>query len=737
MPANERLVAISTPLGDEDLVLRKAEIHEELGRPFTIEAELLSEYEDISLDDILGQSVTIRLETEGESRFFNGIVTEFFQKENIDRTSCYGAIIRPWLWLLSLSENCRVFQEKTYPEIIKAVFDELGFSDHEDQLSGTYTAQEYVVQYNESDFNFVSRIMEQEGIYYYFSHTNGKHSLVLVDDNSVLPDCGDVPYHDVEEDGYQVNLEGIMKWENYRKLRTGGIGLSDFDFTTPYKALDALTADPKTATLAALKKFNYPGKYLERSKGTDYTKMLMEKENVNYDEKSCEGNFRTLFAGSNFTLIDHHRDDQNDNYLIAKFTCSLKSNEYISSSNGDKSELFTCKFTAIPANVVYRPQMTANKPKMTGPQTAMVVGKKGEEIWTDKYGRVKVLFHWDRYGTADEKSSCWIRVSQSWAGKGWGTMQIPRIGQEVLVDFLHGDPDQPIIIGSVYNGSAMPPYALPANATRSGFKTRSSKDGGGFNEFRIEDKKGEEQIFIHAEKNQDIRVKNDQYEWIGNELHINVEKNRFELVKENDHYVVEGDSLSGVTGDVHNNFDANLNQKTTADENYTIGGDRNQDIGGSESLKAATDIKLEAGGNYGVKGGKNIEIKGVKNINLDAGSTINIKAGSSFISIGPSGINIVGTSVNINSGGSAGPASPGAPSKPAEPDVAEKALEADNAEAPGKADLAKAKTVKTEKIKIKPVKATAYSPAAMVMKGAAENGTPFCEECEKAKANKK
>ena len=209
MPAYERLVAISTPLGDDELLLRKAKVHEELGRPFSIDIELISDDEDISLDDLLGQNVTIRLETDEESRFFNGIITEFFQKENIDRNACYGAVIRPWFWLLTLSENCRVFQEKAYPDIIKEVFDELGFSDYEDQLTGTYTPQEYVVQYNESDFNFVSRIMEQEGIYYYFSHTDGKHSLVMIDDCSVLPDIGEVPYNDVEEGGYEVDVEGI------------------------------------------------------------------------------------------------------------------------------------------------------------------------------------------------------------------------------------------------------------------------------------------------------------------------------------------------------------------------------------------------------------------------------------------------------------------------------------------------------------------------------------------------
>jgi type VI secretion system secreted protein VgrG len=679
MPAQERLVAISTPLGDDELLLRQAQVHEELGRPFTIDVELLSDDEDISLDDLLGQNVTIRLETEGDSRFFNGIVTEFFQKENIDRTACYGAIIKPWFWLLTLSENCRVFQEKTYPEIIKEVFNELGFSDHEDQLSGTYTAQEYVVQYNESDFNFVSRIMEQEGIYYYFNHTNGKHTLVMVDDNSVLPDCGDVPFHDVEEDGYKVDLEGIMKWENYRKLRTGGVSLSDFDFTTPSKALEAVTAEPKTASLAALKKFNYPGKYLERAKGTDYTKMLMEKENVNYDEKSCEGNFRTLFAGSNFSLIDHHRDDQNDDYLIAKFTCILKSDEYISSSNGEDSELFTCKFTAIPATVVYRPQISATKPKMTGPQTALVVGKKGEEIWTDKYGRVKVLFHWDRYGEADEKSSCWIRVSQTWAGKGWGAMQIPRIGQEVLVDFLYGDPDQPIIIGSVYNGSTMPPYTLPANATISGIKTRTSKGGSGFNELRMEDKKGEEQIFIHGEKNLDINIKNDCFETIGNDRHLIVKNDQVELVENNRSEEVKadhiekigkdrhldvlgkeakkiGDSLSlTVTGDVAEVFKANHSMQVTDDSyikgsnicieatdniTFKVGGTSISIDAGGVIIKTGSDIKLDAGAKIDLKSGADTKIDAGANANIKSGANADIKAGGIA--------SVKGSMVNIN-----------------------------------------------------------------------------------------
>ncbi len=623
MPAPKCLLAISTPLGEDVLLLRTAQVHEELGRPFSIDAELISDDEDILLDNLLGKNVTISLETDEETRYFNGIITEFFQKENIDRNACYGAVIKPWFWLLTLSENCRIFQEKSYPDIIKSVFDDLGFSDYEDQLTGTYTPQEYVVQYNESDFNFVSRIMEQEGIYYYFSHTDSKHALVMIDDNSVLPDNGEVPYNDIEDGGYDEDLEGIKKWENYRKLRTGGVSLTDFDFTTPSKKLDAVTADPKTGSISALQKFSYPGKYSERAKGTDYTRILMEKENVEYEEKACEGNFRTLFSGSQFTLVDHHRDDQNGSYLVTKFTCTLKSDAYISSSNEENTELYSCKFIAISSNVVYRPQITTTKPKMTGPQTAMVVGKSGEEIWTDKYGRVKVLFHWDRVGEGDEKSSCWIRVSQSWAGKSWGSIQIPRIGQEVLIDFLHGDPDQPIIIGSVYNGSSMPPFTLPANATMSGVKSRSSKGGGGFNEFSLEDKKGEEKIFIHGEKDQTIEIKNDCNETIGNDRQLTVKNDQIELIENN------------------------RTEEVKADHTEKIGKDRTLDIVGKEEKTVESTLSLTVTGdvtevfkaNYSMDVTDDIDVKGT-NISIEATTEITLTVGGSSIKIDASGITI-------------------------------------------------------------------------------------------------
>jgi type VI secretion system secreted protein VgrG len=642
MPTDNQLVAISTPLGDEKLLLRQAQINEELGQPFTMEVELLSDDENISLDDILGQNVTIRLETEDESRYFNGIVTEFFQKENIDRNACFGAVIKPWFWLLTLSENCRIFQEKTYPDIIKMVFDDLGFSDYEDQLTATYGLQEYVVQYNESDFNFVSRVMEQEGIYYYFIHINGKHTLVLADDSSVQPDIGDIPFYEKEESGYQVDLEGIIKWENYRKIRTGGVSLANFDFTLPSKNLNAVTSDPKTGSLSSLQKFNYPGKYTERDKGTRYTKILMEKENVHYDQKYAEGNFRTLYAGSQFALIDHHREDQNDNYLVVKFSCILKSDQYILSSDSQEVDLFTCNLTAIPANVSYRPQQAAVKPRITGPQTAIVVGKSGEEIWTDKYGRIKVMFHWDRDADADEKSSCWIRVSQSWAGKNWGSIQIPRIGQEVLVDFIHGDPDRPIVIGSVYNGSAMPPYDLPANATMSGVKSRSSKGGDGFNEIRFEDKKDEEQIFIHGQKNQDINIKNDCFETIGNDKHLVVKNDQVILVENNRSEEVKADHIEKIGKDRHLSVTGKEAKKVTADLALTVDGDVAEVFKKNHSMQVTEDSYIK---------GSNICIEATDNITLKVGgSSISIEAGGITIKTGSDIELDAGAKMDIKSG---------------------------------------------------------------------------------------
>jgi type VI secretion system secreted protein VgrG len=640
-----RLIAISTPLSEDELALYKAEIIEDLARPFTIDVELISENHNISLDDLMGKNVTIRLGTADDVRYFNGFVTEFHQLPNTDRYSRYGAMIRPWFWLLNLSENCRIFQDKSYPEIIQEVFDSLGFSDYEIKLTGTYQPQEYVVQFNESDFNFVTRLMEQEGIYYYFEHTDGKHTFVMADDSSILSDQGDILFYHPEDTSNQFNIEGISKWENYRKIKTGGIRLSDFDFETPSKNLEFVSTDPKTASLSSLEKFTYPGKYKERGMGTEYTRLLMEKENVSYETKIANSNVKTLFSGSHFSLKDHYRDDQNSQYLITHYRCNLQSDEFISSSNQENSEVFTSEFTAIPSSVVYRTQITATKPKMVGPQTAMVVGKAGEEIWTDKYGRVKVHFHWDRYGQADENSSCWIRVAQTWAGKNWGQIQIPRIGQEVLIDFLGGDPDRPIIIGSVYNGTSMPPYDLPANATQSGIKTRSTKGGNtsNFNELRFEDEKGKEELYMHAEKDYNSMVENCLSETIGNNKTTQVGASHSETIGANMQVTVGGSLTETVMINVAESVGAAMEltvgglyaesigaQKTESvggNKSESIGGNKSESIGKNRTLTVSDDHSDTIGNNRSLSVGKDNKetIAGKSAINIEKELSVNAK----------------------------------------------------------------------------------------------------------------
>lgn len=632
-----RLIAITTPLGDNELALYKAEINEELARPFSINVELVSENDNISLDDIMGQNVTIRLDTAGDVRFFNGYITEFHQLPNNDRYSRYGATIRPWLWLMDLSENCRIFQEQSYPDIIQLIFNDLGFSDYENKLTGTYQAQEYVVQFNESDFNFVTRLMEQEGIYYYFEHADGKHTLILADDSTTLPDSGDVEFHQQGGANDVTNIESITKWENYRKIVTGGIRLSDFDFETPSKNLEFVSTDPKTSLLSSVEKFNYPGKYKERGKGTEYVRLLMEKENVAYETKVAKSNVRTLFTGSHFTLKDHHRDDQNSEYLITQFRCNLSSDEYLSNANLDDSEVFSSEFTAIPSAVVYRPQVSATKPKMVGPQTAMVVGKAGEEIWTDKYGRVKVHFHWDRYGKGDEQSSCWIRVAQTWAGKNWGQIQIPRIGQEVLVDFLGGDPDRPIIVGSVYNGSTMPPYDLPANATQSGIKTRSTKGGNAsnFNEIRFEDEKGSEELYMHAEKDYNSMVENCLSETIGNNKTTRVGASHSESIGANMQVTVGGSLTESVMVNVAESVGVAMEltvgafyaETIGAKKTESVGGDKSESIGGnhSESVGKNRTLTVADDSSESIAKNRNLSVEKDNNVSINGKSTIGIE----------------------------------------------------------------------------------------------------------------
>ena len=696
---SHRHLKLQTSLGDDALIVVRASGHERLNGLFEISLELTRSTGDLDLDSLLGTSATLGILNAGQARkgtvdhtrYFNGYFSRIsFAGFNREGQAGFHATLVPWLWFLTRTADCRIFQQKSVPDIIEEIFRDAGFSDFKKDLRGSYPPREYCVQYRETDFNFVSRLMEHEGIYYFFEHENGSHKLVL---------CDDMVCHTKDTKHETISFIGgadardtkgvITDWNFAKQVKPGKYAHNDFNFTTPAPdpnlRLLARSSAPEPQKPAPYEIYDNHGGYQAIGEGNRYARVRMEEMIADRETTQARTDLTGIRTGSKFSLKKHPIADQNREYLITSANWSATEGGY--GSGGGGGDFFGCEFRCIPADCTYRPARSTPLPKIDGPQTATVCGPPGEEIYVDKHGRVKVQFHWDRYGKADASSSCWIRVSQPWAGAGWGGIAIPRTGQEVVVEFIEADPDRPIITGRVYNGAAVPPYDLPANATRTTIKTNSSKGGGGFNELRFEDKKGQEQIFIHAERNRDLRVKKDNLEYIGNEKHIMVVKDQFEKID----------------GDAH----------------LKIGGEQNEQIGETYSLKTGMNIFQKAGMRVAQEAGTEVHIKGGMNVVIEAGMMITLKAGGGFITVGPAGVAISGTPVLINSGGSAGS---GSGCSPVAPQIAK---EADKA-TPGKSDKVQSKGGKKEK--------AAPSPAAATLKQAAQSGTPFCEICAKAAA---
>lgn len=540
-----RLAKITSPLGPDALLLKDMGGGEELGRLFNYELQLHSLDNAIDLNQLLGKPMCLSLQLDGGGeRHFHGIVARCSQNVDEGQFASYQATLRPWLWLLTRTSDCRIFQNLTIPQIIKQVFRDLGFSDFEDALSRPYREWEYCVQYRETSFDFVSRLMEQEGIYYFFRHEQGRHVLVLADAygaHTSVPGYASVPYYPKNEQ--QRERDHIHDWHLAQEVQPGSLELNDYDFQRPSARIDVRSAMPRPHTAGDYPLYDYPGTYVQSEDGEHYARTRIEALQTLHEQVELAGNARGLGPGHLFSLTGFSRQDQNREYLIvgARYYISQESGE---TGGGAASPQFGSSLTCIDAQQSYRPLPNTHRPIVKGPQTALVVGPKGEEIWTDQFGRVKVHFYWDRHDQSNENSSCWIRVSQSWAGKNWGSMQIPRIGQEVIVSFLEGDPDRPIITGRVYNAEQTVPYDLPENATQSGMKSRSSKGGtpANFNEIRMEDKKGAEQLYIHAERNQDIVVEVDESHSVGHDRNksighnetVTIGNNRLRIVKQED-----------------------------------------------------------------------------------------------------------------------------------------------------------------------------------------------------------
>ncbi len=684
-----RMLRIASPLDDNTVVLSGFSGNEGLSIPFSFELNLVSESDSIAFDEIIGGNITVSIGAEEDSaRFFNGIVSRFSQDCGTGDAGLarYSATVVPWFWLLSKTSNSRIFQEKSVPEIVEEVFTEKEFNDFRMDLDGTYEPKEYCVQYSETDFNFVSRLLEQEGIFYFFEHENGIHTMVLGDSPDKHPECPmneTVEFHSgsVGDSVHQDTINDLDKWQ---EIRIGKYTVNDFNFKLPNNDLLVGVENQTPLGPGPREVYDFPAEYETRAEGERLANIRMQAEEVRATSFSGSSACKGFTGGHKYELSGgHYRDEMNEQVYVLNSVNHVASEPFGGSNTAAGSSFsYTNTFTCFPFEVPYRPAFITPKPMIPGVQTAIVVGPAGEQIHTDEHGRVKVQFPWDRSRQFNQDSSCWIRVSQTLAGTGWGAMFLPRIGQEVIVDFIVGDPDRPIITGRVYNGLNTPPYSLPDEKTKSTLKTISVPDTGGTNELRFEDKAGKEQVFIHAEKDMDTRVKDKNREFSGGSRHL----------------IVSGDQLEKVGGDKH----------------LTVKGDHKEKVDGVISQEATGDFHQKTGPLYALDSLQEIHLKAGIKVIIDAGIEISLEAGGSFIDIGPGGVTIQGLMVNINSGGSAGSGSGSSPDSPDEPEEADTTDPGLESELP---DLTPAEVAASQRI----------TPQAITFSQAAENGTPFCE----------
>lgn len=751
---------------------------------FRFHVRVCSSQSDLDPAEFVGLGAALEIAGSSGRRYVNGIVSEFERLGDGSRLTHYAVEVVPIHWLLTRRRQSKIFQatncsDMTIPGIVRQVMKDAGLPDDVSRwaLSGAYTAREYVVQYRETDFAFISRLLEQEGIFYFFEHTSEGHKMVFGDSPTAhvaTPDLPEVMFHVATGLVPDQGKEVIYRLRDRHRVQIGAVTLRDFNFTKPKVNLhSSVTADKFTS----LEESDFPGEYEVKADGDRYAKVRLEEHQAARRVLRMSATCRALVPGYKFTLSDHPIAALNQEYLVTQVdVIGRQPQSAENEAGGELGQTFEADVLAIPASTPFRPPRVTPIPSIRGTQTAVVVGPSGSEIHTDEYGRVKVQFHWDRAGKYDENSSCFIRVSQGWAGGNYGIQFLPRIGQEVIVDFLEGDPDRPIITGRVFNAEQMPPYKLPDECTKSTIKSRSSVGGGGFNEIRFEDAKDKEQFFMHAQKSMDVRVLEDSKEWIGRDRHLIVKRDQLEQVERDQHLMVKGDQkavvegnsnlrvkvdqieqvegvskrtvkkeqftkvekdahfLYGaayaekVTGNVDLTFEAEHKEQIKGDAHLKCDANRNEEIGSNLSINVKSNADQKVSSNYALDAGANIHIKGGANVVVEAGAALTLKVGGNFVSIDASGVSVVGTIVKINSGGAAGagaganptaPAAPTAPAEPADPEAPTAPLEADKAD-PGKDTTFQAS----------PSSLAAISPQAVALRTAAESGAPFCQKCD-------
>ena len=697
--ADTREFTATTPLGDE-LLFARMEGQDEISRPFRFELELMSENTEVAAEDLLGLPITVKL---GDGvRYFHGFVSAFEAGREDGGYRHYRVTLVPWLWFLSRRTDCRIFQNKSVVEIVEEVFGDYPDADFEKRLQGSYEARDYCVQYDESDLAFVQRLLEHEGIFYFFEYKDGAHTMVLTDANAELkpvPEFGTVDYQP-DSTPTLADRDFITNWVRHARVTSGKYAHTDFDFTKPSADLMAMSDQPAGHAQDSGEVYSHPGAHLVLDRGDAIAAIRREEFQAVSKRVDARGNVRGLMSGCKFDLAEHPIDAENAAYMVIRARYRMWDPQYRTGSEPEgAAEGFVVKLDVAPHDLPFRPKRNTRRPIMRGPQTATVVGPAGEEIYTDEYSRVKVQFHWDRLGADDENSSCWVRVSSVWAGSGWGFIQIPRIGHEVIVDFIEGDPDKPIITGRVYNAENMPPYDLPGNATQSGWKSNSSLGGGGFNELRFEDKKGSEEVYFQAEKDHNELVKNDEsrliqhdmtervdniskqsigvdrHEDVGNDKTTDVGHNRTvhignddtETVDANRSLTVGGDETIHVVGTSTEDIDMNhiqtvgLGQKILVKagrmdqvglaENRTVGGAQVQTVGLYRDVRVGSTQKhfVESNDTYEVKGNQTTKLHAEHVIDVGKNQSITTKGGR-LIKVGKGQTHDVAEDVWIKAG---------------------------------------------------------------------------------------
>ncbi|APW62200.1 type VI secretion system Vgr family protein [Paludisphaera borealis] len=700
-----RFLTATTPLGADKLLMVGLYGSEAISQLFHFQLDMIAEnVTQVPFDQILGKKVTANVKAPGGNvRHFSGICNRIVQGGRDSIFTTFHLEIAPEAWFLTRRTQSRIFQQLSVPDILKKVFAGLSVQY---QLKGKYEPRDYCVQYRESDFDFASRLMEEEGIFYFFTHSAGNHTMILAD----TPDAHvEVPF-DPEAAYEPIDVSDVMEdrittLEKTQDLRSMKVTLWDHSFELPHKHLEAekqITDSVQVGTVnhklklgnpEKLELYDWPGAYAQRFDGvgpgreerpSDVQKIFEDNKRtaqIRMQEEAAAAllisgtsRLRQLTAGHRFTLKEHF--NANGAYVLTSINHSARMTGNYRSGDSDEAS-YENSFTCIPQAVPFRPQRLTPKPVVHGTQTAVVVGPKGEELYTDKYGRVKVQFHWDRQGKNDEKSSCWVRVSQPIAGKRWGSSFWPRIGQEVVVDYLEGDPDQPIIIGSVYNADQMPAYLGKGPDSKhgddnkvSGIKSNTTKGGTGFNELRFDDTKDKQQIFIHAEHDMDTRVKNDGMEWVQNNRHsivgkddskdkagdaneeiwrdenVHVHRHRIEHVEGNVQLLIGGGSASG------------------GDHDVCIANNRTESVGGNQHLSVTGERQEKIGTNQILQAGQEIHLKAGMKVVIEAGMELTIKGAGGFVKIDATGVTIEGTMVKINCGGAADSAKPASPNTP-------------------------------------------------------------------------